>query len=194
MGTQRRASSVKKRFRPAHSPTTRQSSAPPESSTAHSAIGRSTRRFIFTAARGEEPRLPAEVFKKLHTPLPGDEEKYAFGWIATDRGWAGGKALTHGGSNTMWFAVIWLAPRRGTAYMAATNAGSNTAFTACDAAIGKLIEAAQNAAISSRCYEGSNPPRRCMHLLDRAFTLMHKHQEELLNLTSGFVNLCDSGQ
>ena len=96
--------------------------------------------FHLRGARGEEPRLPAEVFKKLHTPLSGDEENYAFGWIATDRGWAGGKALTHGGSNTMWFAVIWLAPQRDTAYMAATNMGSNTAFTACDAAIGKLIE------------------------------------------------------
>jgi hypothetical protein len=86
------------------------------------------------------PRLPAEVFKKLHTPLPGDDENYAFGWIAMDRDWAGGKALMHGGSNTMWFALIWLAPQRDEAYIAATNIGSSTAFPACDTVIGKLIE------------------------------------------------------
>jgi CubicO group peptidase (beta-lactamase class C family) len=96
--------------------------------------------FHLRGARGEEPRLPADVFQKMHTPASGDDENYAFGWIATDRDWAGGKALTHGGSNTMWFAVIWLAPQRNTAYMAATNVGSNTAFSACDTAIGKLIE------------------------------------------------------
>jgi hypothetical protein len=44
------------------------------------------------------------------------------------------------GSNTLWFAVVWIAPHRNTAYLAATNVGSDTALTACDAAIGKLIE------------------------------------------------------
>jgi CubicO group peptidase (beta-lactamase class C family) len=96
--------------------------------------------FHLRGARGEQPRLPAEVFEKLHTPLPGDEDKYAFGWVVADRDWAGGKALTHAGSNTMWFAVIWLAPNRNAAYLAATNAGHDTAFRACDAAISKLIE------------------------------------------------------
>jgi CubicO group peptidase (beta-lactamase class C family) len=96
--------------------------------------------FHLRGARGEEPRLPANAFEKLHTPIPGDEEQYAFGWIVTDREWAGGKALTHAGSNTMWFAVIWLAPNRNAVYLAATNAGRDTAFQACDAAISKLIE------------------------------------------------------
>jgi CubicO group peptidase (beta-lactamase class C family) len=96
--------------------------------------------FHLRGARGKEPRLPAEVFRKLHTPLPGDNPDYAFGWIVTDRDWAGGAALTHAGSNTMWFAMIWLAPKRDLAYLAATNVGNDMAFAACDAAIGKLIE------------------------------------------------------
>jgi CubicO group peptidase (beta-lactamase class C family) len=96
--------------------------------------------FHLRGARGEEPRLPAKFFEKLHTPLPGDEKQYAFGWVATDRDWAGGKALTHAGSNTMWFAVIWLAPNRNAAYLAATNVGHDTAFRACDAAIRELID------------------------------------------------------
>jgi CubicO group peptidase (beta-lactamase class C family) len=96
--------------------------------------------FHLRGARGEETLLPAEVFQKLHTPLPDDGEAYAFGWLVTDREWAGGKALTHAGSNTMWFAVVWLAPKRNAAYLAATNVGHDKAFSACDAAIGKLIE------------------------------------------------------
>ena len=56
------------------------------------------------------PRLltPA-TFTRLHTPAQGEE--YACGWLVVPRDWASGIALTHTGSNTMWFAVIWLAPR-----------------------------------------------------------------------------------
>jgi CubicO group peptidase (beta-lactamase class C family) len=95
--------------------------------------------FHLRGAQGKEPSLPAEIFQKLHTPLSNDEEKYAFGWVAIERGWAGGKALTHGGSNTLWFAVIWLAPNKNAAYLAATNVAHEKAFLACDAAISKLI-------------------------------------------------------
>jgi CubicO group peptidase (beta-lactamase class C family) len=94
--------------------------------------------FHLRGARGEEPRLPKEVFEKLHTP-PADDENYAYGWIVTDRPWAGGKALMHGGSNTMWMADIWLAPNKGQAYLAATNVGNESSFPACDAAISELI-------------------------------------------------------
>ncbi|MEX2306563.1 MAG: serine hydrolase domain-containing protein [Pirellulales bacterium] len=96
--------------------------------------------FHVRGARGEEQRLPAEVFRKLHTPFPDDAEAYAYGWVVSERDWAGGKALMHAGSNTMWMAVIWLAPARNSAYLAATNVAGATAFPACDAAIGKLIE------------------------------------------------------
>jgi len=61
------------------------------------------------------------------------------GWIVTERGWAGGSALTHGGSNTLWFATLWLAPAKDMAFFAATNAGGNTAFKAVDEAVGALI-------------------------------------------------------
>jgi len=96
--------------------------------------------FHLRGARGEEATLPADAFRKLHTPLSGDEQRYAFGWLVAERGWAGGETLTHAGSNTMWFAVLWLAPNRDAAYLAATNVAHGSAFTACDAAISKLIE------------------------------------------------------
>ena len=61
------------------------------------------------------------TLKKLHTPAPG-EPKYAMGWIIADnQPWAGGPALTHAGSNTMWFAVAWLAPARDFAILVACN-------------------------------------------------------------------------
>ncbi len=62
-----------------------------------------------------------ETLKKLHTPAPGDPP-YAMGWIVADnQPWAGGPALTHGGSNTMWFAVAWLAPEKDFAVLVACN-------------------------------------------------------------------------
>jgi len=90
--------------------------------------------------KGKDPLLPDEVFRKLHTPTDGD---YAYGWIVTKRGWAGGTVLTHSGSNTLWLAVIWVAPKLDTAYLAATNVGPNKGFEACDDAIGKLIAASK---------------------------------------------------
>lgn len=91
--------------------------------------------------KGKEPLLPAEVFRKLHTATDGE---YAFGWVVTSRPWAGGTALTHAGSNTMWMAVIWLAPKRDEAFLAATNVGAESGFTACDAAISELIKMAND--------------------------------------------------
>ncbi len=62
-----------------------------------------------------------ETLAKLHTAAPG-EPKYALGWIVADgQPWAGGPALTHAGSNTMWHAVVWLAPKKDFAVLVATN-------------------------------------------------------------------------
>jgi len=62
-----------------------------------------------------------ETLEKLHTPAPG-EPPYAMGWmIAEGQPWAGGPALTHGGSNTMWMAVVWLAPKKDFAVLVACN-------------------------------------------------------------------------
>lgn len=64
---------------------------------------------------------------------------YALGWGVVQRGWAGGTALTHSGSNTLWYAVVWLTPARNAAFLAATNCGSEAGFRACDAAVGAMI-------------------------------------------------------
>jgi CubicO group peptidase (beta-lactamase class C family) len=68
-----------------------------------------------------------ETLEKLHTPAPG-APKYAMGWnIADGQPWAGGPALTHAGSNSMWFAVAWLAPAKDFAVLVTCNQANDKA-------------------------------------------------------------------
>jgi CubicO group peptidase (beta-lactamase class C family) len=90
------------------------------------------------AAQGEPRLLKEETFKVLHTPPEGQE--YAGGWIVVERPWAGGTAFTHGGSNTMWYAVVWVAPKRDFGAMVATNLGDVEGLKAADDALAALIE------------------------------------------------------
>ncbi len=81
--------------------------------------------------------LRREGFVKLHTPPAGQE--YAGGWIVAPRRWAGGNALTHAGSNTTFFAVIWIAPAKDAVFVAATNGAGEAAQKATDEAVSALI-------------------------------------------------------
>jgi CubicO group peptidase (beta-lactamase class C family) len=77
-----------------------------------------------------------ETLQKLHTPASG-EPKYAMGWmIADNQPWAGGPALTHSGSNTMWMAVAWFAPGKDFAVLVACNQANEKA---CNDAVLALI-------------------------------------------------------
>ena len=111
-------------------------------------------RFIALHLRGDpsnphrETRiLTPESFAHLHQPFQGPGEHYAAGWLVLQRGWAkgaapsaNGLALTHSGSNTMWFCVTWLAPERDFAVLIATNRGGPAAQKACDIVAGELIK------------------------------------------------------
>ncbi len=90
-------------------------------------------------ARGKSKLLKPDTFKKLHTPYANNPANYAMGWMATKRPWGRGTVLTHTGSNTMWFAVIWLAPEIDAAYLVICNQGGQPAATLCDTAVGQLI-------------------------------------------------------
>lgn len=85
--------------------------------------------------------VKAETFDKLHTPPEGAEPKYAMGWSVTSRPWAGPgqRVLTHNGSNTMWFAVCWLAPEKDFAVLVMCNKGGAEADKGCDEAAAALI-------------------------------------------------------
>ena len=90
------------------------------------------------AAQGKPTLLSRETAGTLLTALP--KQTYAGGWLLVERPWAGGQALTHAGSNTMWYCTAWIAPRKNVAYLVAVNAGGDAAATAADEAVGKLIE------------------------------------------------------
>ena len=82
--------------------------------------------------------LKGETFRKLHTPPEGGD--YACGWIVMKRGWAGGNALMHNGSNTMWYLVMWLAPEKDFAVITATNIAGPGAEKGCDDVASAMIQ------------------------------------------------------
>ena len=89
-------------------------------------------------ARGESGLLlQRETFHAMHRDR--DDLGYGLGWDVTERDWAAGTALTHAGSNTLWYAVIWIAPERDAAFLAAANWGSKQAFQAIDSAVAAMI-------------------------------------------------------
>ena len=107
--------------------------------TCHAALGEYAK-FVADHLRGSSGKkalLPASLYNDLHTPQPGTN--YAFGWQVTQRPWAGGVALTHNGTNTMNYSVVWMAPEKGFAVVAACNQGGNKAAAACDEASSLLI-------------------------------------------------------
>jgi CubicO group peptidase (beta-lactamase class C family) len=93
--------------------------------------------FHMAGERGGSKLLTADSFKKLHTSA-GDD--YALGWVVLKRPWAGGRALMHNGSNTMFYIVVWMAPDLNSAVIVATNVGVDAAFGGCDEAASKLIQ------------------------------------------------------
>lgn len=94
-------------------------------------------------ARGLPTLLTPESMRRLHQPLtsvaPGEEdEPYVFGWVVAQRAW-GGRVLMHAGSNTMWFAVVWVAPEKDVAMLAVCNSGAAGAENACDDVVSLLL-------------------------------------------------------
>jgi CubicO group peptidase (beta-lactamase class C family) len=97
-------------------------------------------KFIADQLRGERGNgalLKPDTYKALHAPRFGGN--YAFGWGIASRRWAGGVTLTHSGSNTMNFCVVWIAPLRDFAVLAVTNQGGPDAQEATDEAVSALI-------------------------------------------------------
>ncbi len=80
-------------------------------------------------ARGESDFLKPETWRRLHKPPEG--ESYACGWVVRDRDWAGGRTLWHNGSNTMWFAEIWIASEKDAAILCVANCGGPNGEKGC---------------------------------------------------------------
>jgi CubicO group peptidase (beta-lactamase class C family) len=92
-------------------------------------------------ARGESALLKPKSYETLQTPPFGGD--YALGWIVAQRSWAGGKALNHGGDNTMNSANVWVAPQRDFAILVCVNQSGDAAFHATDEAVAALIDVAE---------------------------------------------------
>jgi CubicO group peptidase (beta-lactamase class C family) len=106
--------------------------------TVHCTLDDLARFTILHLGRGNTQQLlRPESIKKLHTPPNG--ASYACGWVSTPRTWAGGNALTHNGSNTMWYVVMWLAPERDFSVVVGTNVAGPEAEKGCDDVAAAMI-------------------------------------------------------
>lgn len=89
-------------------------------------------------ARGEGGLVSMETFGKLHSPAPGT--RYALGWSVGKHSRAGGRTISHNGSNTAWFARMWIAPERDFAILTLTNVGGDAGAKGTDDALRALID------------------------------------------------------
>jgi len=87
----------------------------------HCSIGDWAKFMAANLPGGKTKLVKPETLQKLHTPPPGIPP-YSMGWlVVNNQPWADGEALTHAGSNTMWYAVAWLAPERDFAVVVVCN-------------------------------------------------------------------------
>ena len=90
------------------------------------------------AGRKKGGLLKRATYRKMHkAPFGGD---YAYGWVVAPRPWAKGDALTHAGSNTSNFAVVWIAPKRSFAILVMTNVAGDGVSERVDEVIRALLD------------------------------------------------------
>lgn len=85
---------------------------------------------------GDTKLLSRDQLNQLVTPT-GD---YAAGWIVQERSWANGKVITHNGSNSTWYATVWVAPKKNRAYVVVTNSYDDQSQKVCDQMVAELLE------------------------------------------------------
>ena len=90
---------------------------------------------------GKNLGLDRKTLSRLITPTG----TYAGGWILANRPWGKGTVLTHSGSNTMWYATVWVAPKLNRSFLVATNSRDERSHLICDQIIGRLIRIDQGA-------------------------------------------------
>lgn len=91
--------------------------------------------FHLRAAEGKpQSLLTLDLFKKLHTPIATSPPAYAMGWIVDKLDWAKGPVLVHSGSNELWYAKVWIVPKRNIAILVVVNQGGKKANEASNAA------------------------------------------------------------
>jgi CubicO group peptidase (beta-lactamase class C family) len=84
--------------------------------------------------------LKPGTYKELLRVRSGE---YALGWIVTRRSWGRGHVLTHAGSNTCWYCMVWVAPDLEQAYVVATNGSCDDVADRLDKVVSQLIRLGQ---------------------------------------------------
>jgi len=104
-------------------------------------------RLHLRGAQGEKDLLlqPA-TFAALHQGDPASahlrdwrRSVYGGGWVITERDWTKGKAIMHDGSNTAWYAFVWIAPALDFAVVVSCNRGGSLGRKAAAAAVDRLV-------------------------------------------------------
>ena len=104
-------------------------------------------RLHLRGARAEEGLLlEPQTMAVLHAPAPGTAHirnwrrtEYGGGWVITTRPWAKGEVLMHDGSNTAWFAQVWIAPEDNFAVLVCCNQGGAPGRKVTGAAVERLV-------------------------------------------------------
>ena len=96
-------------------------------------------RFHLRCPPGQIYRHPATI-RDLQRARENSKESAACGWFVRRRDWASGQVFTHNGSNTMFYAVVWVAPEIDTALVALGNIGGEPGAKAADAACKAMID------------------------------------------------------
>ena len=81
--------------------------------------------------------LSRDALQDLATPPSGGY--YAAGWAVGERDWASGTGLWHYGSNTMWYALLAVAPNLGRAYVVAANSADGETRALLESTMGALL-------------------------------------------------------
>ncbi len=88
---------------------------------------------------GGKALLPTPTYDFIQRPHPAGTG-YGLGWGIARRPWAGGKVLNHTGSNTMNFAVCWIAIPNKFGILVCTNQSGASAEKAADEVVAALVE------------------------------------------------------
>lgn len=82
---------------------------------------------MFDDPPGDAPGLEAATLARLRTPVEAEDHSYARGWLVKNVAAMGETIIGHDGSNTVNYASILIAPRRGLALLVVCNAGDPAA-------------------------------------------------------------------
>jgi CubicO group peptidase (beta-lactamase class C family) len=126
---------------PLNGPTTDNPEVMGPAGTVHCSIKDWTRFLIdqLRGGAGMKALLPNAIYQAMQTNVAGKNE-YGYGWIVTNRSWAGGKAITHAGTNTMNFCNCWMSAAKRFGVLVCLNQGGGQTFNASDEAVSAMIQ------------------------------------------------------